>query len=280
MTKTLNVRQKQKYDTASNWTTNNPVLLAGEIGIESDTNKLKIGDGTTTWNSLSYVGGGSSTDVKVDGTSITSNNEADLKTINGNYNASSNKLATASDIPSVPTSDSDLTNDRYVRYDTASQGLNSTQKSNARTNIGAGTSNFSGSYSDLSNKPTIPTALSQLSDDSTHRLVTDSEKSNWNKALFTQLFSSCLNVGTDYNQGYLQFTSADGSWLKIKFGVANVNSGVTFSSPFDTIYYAMSSDASQSDAQSQRTTISSISTTGLSFKGGANMPARWIAIGK
>lgn len=39
----------------------------------------------------------------------------------------------------------------------ASQGLSDTEKSNARTNIGAGTSNFSGSYNDLTNKPTIPT---------------------------------------------------------------------------------------------------------------------------
>lgn len=38
----------------------------------------------------------------------------------------------------------------------ANQGLSSTEKSNARTNIGAGTSSFSGSYNDLSNKPTIP----------------------------------------------------------------------------------------------------------------------------
>ena len=38
----------------------------------------------------------------------------------------------------------------------------------------------SGSYNDLSDKPTIPTALSQLSDDSTHRLVTDTEKNTWN----------------------------------------------------------------------------------------------------
>lgn len=37
----------------------------------------------------------------------------------------------------------------------------------------------SGSYSDLSNTPTIPTALSDLSDDSTHRLVTDTEKTTW-----------------------------------------------------------------------------------------------------
>lgn len=34
-------------------------------------------------------------------------------------------------------------------------------------------------YSSLSGKPTIPTALSQLTDDSTHRTVTDSEKGTW-----------------------------------------------------------------------------------------------------
>ena len=39
----------------------------------------------------------------------------------------------------------------------ANQGLSNTEKSNARANIGAGTSSFSGSYNDLSNKPTIPT---------------------------------------------------------------------------------------------------------------------------
>lgn len=38
----------------------------------------------------------------------------------------------------------------------------------------------SGSYNDLSNKPTIPTKLSQLSSDVTHRVVTDSEKTTWN----------------------------------------------------------------------------------------------------
>lgn len=37
-----------------------------------------------------------------------------------------------------------------------------------------------GSYNDLSNKPTIPNQLSQLNDDATHRVVTDTEKSTWN----------------------------------------------------------------------------------------------------
>lgn len=45
----------------------------------------------------------------------------------------------------------------------ANQGLSNTEKSNARTNIGAGTSNFSGNYNDLSNKPTIPTVPTNVS---------------------------------------------------------------------------------------------------------------------
>ena len=63
---------------------------------------LVSGTNIKTINSTSILGSGDIstpvTTVKVDGTSITSNNEADLKTINGNYNSSSNKLATANDL--------------------------------------------------------------------------------------------------------------------------------------------------------------------------------------
>ena len=43
-----------KTNTRSQWATVNPVLLAGEPGIESDTENLKIGDGRTTWSGLPY----------------------------------------------------------------------------------------------------------------------------------------------------------------------------------------------------------------------------------
>jgi hypothetical protein len=49
---------QQRRDTSSNWTSNNPTLAAGEIGVETDTNQFKIGDGSTVWTSLSYAGGG------------------------------------------------------------------------------------------------------------------------------------------------------------------------------------------------------------------------------
>lgn len=60
---TINGKIKHRLDTAANWTSANPVLLAGELGIESDTKKMKIGDGTTAWNNLDYFSGGSGTSV-------------------------------------------------------------------------------------------------------------------------------------------------------------------------------------------------------------------------
>lgn len=41
--------------TASQWTTANPILSAGECGYETDTGLAKIGDGSTTWTALEYI---------------------------------------------------------------------------------------------------------------------------------------------------------------------------------------------------------------------------------
>jgi hypothetical protein len=41
--------------TAVEWTTSNPILTEGEIGVETDTKKLKVGDGLTVWASLPYI---------------------------------------------------------------------------------------------------------------------------------------------------------------------------------------------------------------------------------
>ena len=43
-----------RRDTAANWTSANPVLAQAELGLETDTGKLKAGDGSTAWTSLSY----------------------------------------------------------------------------------------------------------------------------------------------------------------------------------------------------------------------------------
>ena len=63
-TKTFNTRISLKYDTYTNWTTNNPVLLAGEAavcvvpadagsGLNEPAVLLKFGDGTSSF--IKYV---------------------------------------------------------------------------------------------------------------------------------------------------------------------------------------------------------------------------------
>lgn len=47
----------QRHDTAANWSTINPVLALGEMGVETDTHKFKFGDGTTAYNELPYAAG-------------------------------------------------------------------------------------------------------------------------------------------------------------------------------------------------------------------------------
>jgi len=44
-----------RRDTAANWTSVNPTLAAGEVGLETDTRLMKAGTGSTAWNSLSYL---------------------------------------------------------------------------------------------------------------------------------------------------------------------------------------------------------------------------------
>ena len=105
---------------------------------------------------------------------------AGTSSFSGDYGDLSNK-------PTIPSKTSDLTNDsgfinasgapvQSVDGDTGTvttnavkvvaQTLTEAQKGIARTNIGAGTSSFSGDYGDLRNKPTIPTKTSDLTNDS------------------------------------------------------------------------------------------------------------------
>ena len=48
-------RLQNRRDTAAAWTSANPTLAAGEMGLETDTSKWKMGNGSTAWNSLAYA---------------------------------------------------------------------------------------------------------------------------------------------------------------------------------------------------------------------------------
>lgn len=60
-------RIKLRRDTTQNWMTVNPILANGEVGIEADTRRVKLGDGATAWNDLKYA---ITDQLKIDGKTI------------------------------------------------------------------------------------------------------------------------------------------------------------------------------------------------------------------
>lgn len=82
----VRTRIQLRHDTAANWTSVNPILLVGEVGIETDTRKQKFGDGTTAWNSLSYSNGDMKQNVLTAGSNIQINGNT-ISATNTTYSA-------------------------------------------------------------------------------------------------------------------------------------------------------------------------------------------------
>lgn len=75
---TLNTRIQLRHDVKANWDNNSTVVLkAGEVGIETDTSKMKVGDGTKTWDELKYAGGDAAQNFDV----VPENEETDVAAI-------------------------------------------------------------------------------------------------------------------------------------------------------------------------------------------------------
>jgi hypothetical protein len=103
-----------RRDTAAGWTTKNPKLYQGEPALESDTNKLKIGDGINRWVNLPYLAeipNASITNIKIADNAITNikiaNNEItnekiaanaaiDITKINGAISQTNGTVTTSS----------------------------------------------------------------------------------------------------------------------------------------------------------------------------------------
>ena len=69
-----NIQFQLRRGIASDWTSVNPILAAGEVGVETDTNKIKIGNGNSGWISLAYVIAGSSGASGITGPYVTTFN--------------------------------------------------------------------------------------------------------------------------------------------------------------------------------------------------------------
>lgn len=85
-----------RRDTAANWASVNPVLAQGEMGLETDTEKMKLGDGGSNWNSLNYFittqGSVAITGGTIDGTVIGGTTPAAFTSTGIDDNAVSNAL--------------------------------------------------------------------------------------------------------------------------------------------------------------------------------------------
>lgn len=161
---------------------------------------------------------------------------------------------------------------KAVQYGKA-QSLSDSEKQQARANIGAGTSNFSGNYNDLSSKPTIPTSTSQLTNDSgfltqhqsldgyakttdipttlaelsgdaSHRTVTDTEKSTWNaKSNFSGNYNDLTNKPTIPSA----YTHPDTHPASMITGLATVATSGSYNDLTDKPEIGQGGDVSASD---------------------------------
>lgn len=141
-----------RRDTAENWTSANPILAQGEFGVETDTLKLKIGDGVTYWRDLRYYHSGSPyipgtgidiTDFRISNTGIVT---LTTGSANGTIKANNTDIAVKGLGSAAYTSSTDYaTSEQGVKADTAVQPGD------------LATVATSGDYDDLLNKPTIPT---------------------------------------------------------------------------------------------------------------------------
>lgn len=178
---TINVRIKDRSDTEANWTSKNPVLLKGERAITDGTGKYKIGDGKNTWGALPYYEAMTSADrTKLNGIasgankttvdsslSSSSTNPVQNKVVNSALAGKSNTNHThdlSTMINTLSTGGSTPTDEDYFVSQYAGGGTTITTYH--RRPVKALLEYIkgklakvatSGSYDDLSNKPTIPT---------------------------------------------------------------------------------------------------------------------------
>lgn len=227
----VNLENQFKIEDLSDKTLVKILMLKGEKG---DT-------GATTGASWGYITGNitDQTDLKNALNSKVNANYLSTVAISGSYNDLTNK-------PTIPSKTSDLTNDSgFIDAETDPVFTNSVAHEITSTDITNwnNKSTFSGNYNDLTNKPTIPDELSDLSDDSTHRLVTDTEKSTWNaKSDFSGSYNDLSNkpniptktsdltndsgfVTSNYHDSTKQDTLVSGENIKTINGVPVLGSG-------------------------------------------------------
>jgi hypothetical protein len=183
-------RIQHRRGTAAEWTAANPVLRAGELGYETDTAQLKFGDGVSQWTALNYAGGfGASnlnglSDVELtspaagevlryDGSAwrdqsltksdvglgnVANTAPADLPVSTATQSALDGKAAATHSHGSISSAGAIGAASGQIIVTTTGGALTAAATISASSVSGLATVATTGSYNDLSNKPTTPTA--------------------------------------------------------------------------------------------------------------------------
>ena len=250
---TKNMKVQLRRDTASNWTTKNPVLLSGEMGIESDTNKFKFGDGNKTWTQLDYASADSSeavwggitgtlseqTDLNtaLEGKQPTLVSGTNIKTINnqsilgeGNIEIQGGDNASWGNITGTLSEQTDLNTELGKKLESTNliQGSNITLTKNgnnitiAATGEISGTvkwENLEGSYQSVSElQQDVGTALSIAKEVATN--LGEAAELRFPQATDIYTYAGSLSGGTIITRAHI--AEKDCVINKICFGAANV----------------------------------------------------------
>lgn len=112
-TNTVRVTLQIRHDAANDWTTRNPVLAAGEYGLETDTFLIKIGDGVRDWAHLPYLNKLNASYFKwIDDGTLTFSDEF-MNKIRA-LEAAAGQAITNLTITNPPVNDTDVPNKKYV----------------------------------------------------------------------------------------------------------------------------------------------------------------------
>jgi hypothetical protein len=263
-----------KRGTASQWFTKNPILKNGELGIELDTKRIKLGNGTTQWRTLSYI------------TVI----PADLENTVGSYlevveKGNPGGLATLntegyipdSQIPASIARDAEIVTSYNELDDLPALFSGSYNDLTNKPNIFSGSYNnltdkptlFSGSYGDLSDKPTIPsltgyatetyvgTAISNLVSSAPETLNTLNELAEalGDDANYATTISTALGLKATIESP--TFTGTVGGITKSMVGLSNVDNTTDENKPVST--------ATQTVLDNKSDKLTSISSKSASY---------------